>query len=213
MRYIIITLLLITLSPHIANAELFGFVSDIHAGSQKIRKGKQGKPNEKPSQAIKTLRKYIKAMQNQGVDMIISAGDNTNNRDNKYAKKMIKFPVVWAVGNHDSPKSVLAPQRYYTKETPNFRIIILDSNYGVINKEGEIPKWEQDWLYEQLKTEKKIIIVMHHPPMSYLKDIIRGSNVKAVFSGHMHIESQYIEDGIRYVILPPIVKGFRTFNL
>ena len=212
MKYLLTILLLFTLSIPLANAETFGFISDLHAGKQKIRKGLRGRPSDKPSKAVATTRKYIKAMQKQGVDMIISAGDNTNNRDNKYAKKMIGFPVVWTMGNHDYKKSILAPQRYYSKETANFRIIILDSNYGSTTGAGQVPQWELDWLKEQLKTDKKIIVVLHHPAMPYLKDVLVGSNTVAVFNGHIHVESEYRENGIWYKTLPPLVRGYRTYK-
>ncbi|HAV11426.1 MAG TPA: hypothetical protein DCX32_02680 [Candidatus Moranbacteria bacterium] len=113
----------------------------------------------------------------------------------------------------------------------NYRVIVLDSNFdendddikpGEYFTRGKVSKRQIKWLEEAFKTDKKKIVFMHHPPLwnidsrsnsgfplnaLEIRKVFRENGVMAVFSGH--IEDFFYDriDGVRYFVLPGVVKN------
>lgn len=145
----------------------------------------------------------------------------------------------WVAGNHDL-RSVSKKQwmdtlgidyMYKSFDVGNYKIITLDGNFtkedknvgpGIGYTRGKVSDKQLEWLKRELeKTEKKVIVFMHYPPLrdintknnlgllynaKELQSIFSQYGVLAVFSGH--IEDLYYQEfeGVDYFVSPGMVK-------
>jgi 3',5'-cyclic AMP phosphodiesterase CpdA len=149
-------------------------------------------------------------------------------------KKTLKgIPSFFILGNHDRKQACYQgllgePGRsgsyYYSKNYQGLRIIVLDS--GTEESEtGFVDESQLIWLREELrrKSEWGSILVVHHPPCIELKtgllahsltnsaalnDVLAGSDVRAIFSGHTHENSVTLFAGI-----PHFTAGSTAFGV
>jgi 3',5'-cyclic AMP phosphodiesterase CpdA len=207
---------------------IIGVVTDIHAANDKqrlVEGNVYGFPRK-----FKTYFPYaLEEMKKQGVSVVLALGDNTNVGKSHYAKDLVemaksaKMDVIWVKGNHDTRSSGVmkyfgVDQTYYLRDFQNWRIIVLDSTAIDPNGIGGIDAVQMEWLKQTLKTDKSVIIAMHHPIWQRANEeaispiygdfekIISGSgNVKMVFSGHWHTEDwTRTYDGIEYHEIPSL---------
>jgi 3',5'-cyclic AMP phosphodiesterase CpdA len=145
------------------------------------------------------------------------------------------IPAFFVMGNHDCKPAYYqgllgepanSMPCYYSEEVRGLRIIVLDS---AVEKSiagiGSIDETQLSWLRKELgrKSELGSIIVLHHPPCDELKtgvlaysftnppalrDILAGSGVRAIFSGHTHENSVTIFAGI-----PQFTAGSTAFGI
>ncbi len=198
-------------------------VSDIHADSVKERDN--SKKRAKNIIYPKKYSKYLKKVFDNGSDLYIVLGDNTNTGSKKYAKRLAKLAenknVLWVKGNHDGDSfKHLSSRTEYVYDRDNWRIIVIETKTNGMKSDS------LNWLKEQLKTDKKVAICMHHPIWgdSWEDKEIRGftdfrmaiaesGNVKYVFSGHIHVpRKKKIVNGIEYISVVALTlknhKGF-----
>ncbi len=119
-----------------------------------------------------------------------------------------------AHGNHEKDLQLFLdnfPQlngsSYYTVEHDGIRFIVLDSGQDL--KPGS---QEYKWLAAQLADQTASILILHHPVFSsgehgdelglqlFIPQLLEGSSVKAVFSGHDHNYERSHYKGIEYVV-------------
>ncbi|MDR0642476.1 MAG: metallophosphoesterase [Treponema sp.] len=143
------------------------------------------------------------------------------------------IPAFFALGNHDCKEAyyqgfLREPARpsYYSVELRGLRIIVLDS---AMEKNpagsGFIDETQLAWLRGELGRKNGLgsILVLHHPPCDELKagilpyclknslalkDILKGSDVRAIFSGHTHENSVSIFAGV-----PQFTTGSTAFGV
>ncbi len=207
-------------------------LADIHAGSQEERIDSLD-PNNiiYPINFEKNLNSVLSKADPE--ETIIALGDNLNQKSEKYAMElkniMLGREVIWVKGNHDKEEiftNLFNKNTYYSIEKDKWKIIVIDN--GTYNKgsengsnnRGKISNDQINWLREQLKTNKKILIAMHVPifdeknpnvireDQKFLHEIFRESKrVKYVLAGHFH--SVYLEkkiNGIKYIVVPALSK-------
>ncbi|WP_125588091.1 metallophosphoesterase family protein [Companilactobacillus jidongensis] len=137
-----------------------------------------------------------------------------------YQSQRLHIPIYVILGNHDRTEAFYRgyleeePQEkyYYGIATGLCDIYFIDSTYGDI-EQGYINNEQLDWLKRSLQnSDKKMsLIFMHHPVdgpavihMRYsilqnseeLLDIVQGSSVKAIFSGHIHFPTEFNRENI-----------------
>ena len=205
-----------------------GWISDIHADRFKRRQVESGLLF--PRQYSDYLPKVFDAMRKQGINTVIATGDNTNSGDDKYARDLALIArekdmhVIWIKGNHDNAHSMAAlgvtKNDYFSVDYENTRIIALNDTVGVQQTgdyTGGIDEDQLNWLRDELKTNKQIIVAMHVPifPLSQdnklddnnmimdkyteLEKILHDSgNVKMILFGHWHIPWQKQFDGLNF---------------
>jgi 3',5'-cyclic AMP phosphodiesterase CpdA len=143
------------------------------------------------------------------------------------------IPVVFALGNHDRKQAFYQgllgePARsgpyYYSGDHRGLRVIVLDSGQEK-TETGLIDESQLAWLREELRHKSAwgSILVLHHPPCAELKtgilahslrnseslgDVLRGSDVRAIFSGHTHENSVTLFAGI-----PHFTAGSTAFGI
>jgi 3',5'-cyclic AMP phosphodiesterase CpdA len=127
------------------------------------------------------------------------------------AAAALEAPVFWAIGNHDDRRAYSgvifgaesdAPQDR-VHELDGLRIVSLDTSLPG-HHHGELEPGQRAWLQGVLATpaEHGTILVMHHPPLPMALDrvshvieldgqaalagVLRGSDVRAILSGHLH---------------------------
>lgn len=132
-----------------------------------------------------------------------------------------RFQVI--LGNHDRTKAFYKgylkddPQTSYFYKVPTdvWDLYFLDTKCGNI-EQGYIEPEQLEWLKDNLnQSSKPAVLFMHHPlagptleHMEYsilqnsddLLKVISGSNVKGIFSGHIHFADTYEVDGILNVV-------------
>lgn len=150
-------------------------VSDIHNGYLiECRPGEE---------SIPLLNSFLSYCEEENVDIILELGDRVNNRNHDFDIENLKavsslfrkskIPVYHAMGNHDihyinkqeNLDCLGYAKSYYSVETKEFVILVLDSTDRIIGDcGGYIGDVQREWLKEQLRTNNKpIIICSHHP--------------------------------------------------
>jgi hypothetical protein len=123
-------------------------------------------------------------------------------------------PIYPAKGNHERSLSLflanfpaLNDTAYYSLVHDGIRFIVLDSTGDLSPASGQY-KWLQTALADTLPA----ILILHHPVFSsgahgdelglqlWLPQMLQGSNVRAVFSGHDHNYERSEYEGISYVV-------------
>ena len=151
------------------------------------------------------------------IDFVLNAGDVTLDGSAwdfkawKKMQKLIKYPVVAAIGNHDDRKLFKEHCGDLQFAFPN-----RNSYFIVVDNEGGSPDFE--WLEKELKKGQKyahIFITMHKPPFDpYQQEWYNIDNapwaykfrkmcaeydVDIVFSGHKHMFQRNEFDGVENV--------------
>ena len=127
------------------------------------------------------------------------------------AASALDASVIWAIGNHDDRATYSEVMFGVASTEPQdrlhdldgLRIVVLDTTVPGYHH-GEIEARQLDWLAEVLSQPAAhgTVLVMHHPPLPIaldrpgqvieldgqadLSEIVRGSDVRAIVSGHMH---------------------------
>jgi len=164
----------------------------------------------------------------------VVTGDLTNDGDlalNKALRERLdRLPMPWLplVGNHDdrahvsevlSPPGMVGDYVQYAVETEAGVFLCLDTKQEHTSI-GEIAPPCLNWLEAQLNkyTDRPIYIFMHHPPAllhSQFDDIglsnrdeflslVRGSNVRHIFAGHVHRRASGVVAGIPFTTMQAV---------
>lgn len=133
-------------------------------------------------------------------------------------------PIKVILGNHDRTDQFyngflgrrhVANRYYYHESLDQWECYFLDTKCGNI-EQGYLDQTQLQWLSGQLKESTKPgIIFMHHPlfgpPLQQMRysilqngedllKVIDHTNIKAIFSGHVHFANSYLVDGILNVV-------------
>ncbi|WP_125763389.1 metallophosphoesterase family protein [Companilactobacillus hulinensis] len=139
-----------------------------------------------------------------------------------YQSNKLKLPVYVILGNHDRTEAFYRgylkeeprDKYYYSISTNECDIFFLDSKLGDL-EQGEIDSTQLSWLQHELNnsTKNSSLIFIHHPidgpslrHMRYsilqnsreFVETIKGTNVRAVLSGHIHFGDTFEQDNILY---------------
>ena len=231
-----------------SNELKIGFVSDLHAmsttsGNERLLK--EPYMNKMNYFVEKMNNVFIPNFIILNGDMIEGTriSSAVGSKELSLVKNLLDRTVIekyWSVGNHDL-RSITKKQwmkvlginyLYKSFEVGNYKIIILDSNFakddsdvcaGNRYTQGKVSEKELKWLKAEVKdTDKKVIVFMHHPPLTNndmdlnvellsnaedVQNIFSQYGVKAVFAGH--IEDLYYKEinGVDYINLPGIGKN------
>ncbi|WFR71441.1 metallophosphoesterase [Prescottella defluvii] len=135
----------------------------------------------------------------------------------------VGVPAIYAPGNHDDPEifsdvlgTPIGPDGTidYVSHVGGLRIVVLDSNVRGAGH-GELRPHQFQWLAETLRepAEDGTVVVVHHPPLpassphledyildpthrAQLADVLRGTDVRIVVSGHYHQPIGGVLEGI-----------------
>ena len=202
--------------------EKIGWITDIHADRFKRRTVESG--TIYPREYEVYIPKIFDALRAQGIDTVVTTGDNVNSGDSNYSRALEKMAeekhmhVIWTIGNHDRYTSMadfgITGKMYYYTDYGNTRIVSIDDvdyNRQAWDYEGGIDDEQMVWLRHVLETDKRVIIAMHIPifPLSldptvvdryaaFEKLIHDSGNVKIVLSGHFYIPWQKEFDGLHF---------------
>lgn len=200
--------------------EKIGWITDIHAGGS----GKRAISDWNVVYPVKFKEFFpavLKRMNGEGIDYIISTGDQVNARNDDYAEKLKKripfgIKMLWVQGNHDSDESMKklgVEKTYYSLDTKKFTVIVLD-----VEDEGvELGKEQEEWLKNEIdKADLPIIIASHsslydftnanfYPSYAETGKIVTGSGkVKYVISGHSHEDKEAVMNGVIFRSAHPL---------
>lgn len=132
--------------------------------------------------------------------------------------------VVYAAGNHDERAPMwralhdvesVAPYDH-VHEVAGLRIVSLDTSLHGFHH-GAFDDGQAEWLAGVLATpaEHGTLLVMHHPPLPYrarimqvlefrdeprLAEVLAGSDVRAILSGHLHVNGSGTFAGIPVIL-------------
>ncbi|KJJ85979.1 metallophosphoesterase [Candidatus Omnitrophus magneticus] len=155
------------------------------------------------------------------IDFVLSVGDVSLNGARKHfeafkkLQKLIKYPVIAAIGNHDS--SLLFNEYCGIKE---FTFVNRNSFFIVLDNEaGELSEKQFEWFESKLKEGTRyahIFVILHKPPFDpYQQEWYNMDNspwayefrklcaeyrVDMVFTGHKHMFKSQKFDGVEYIV-------------
>ena len=162
------------------------------------------------------LRDCLRDLAAEPVDFILHAGDAVHEGSagdyirmrNCFAEFLPGVPVVTAPGNHDRREAFRAGMPGMTELSTGelvqevrlpgkARILVLDTTRE--NVREPLSKGQTDWLEARLSepAEEETLLLMHHPlaceekifrlpATERLEQMIAGSGVRGIFSGHTH---------------------------
>ncbi|MFH1394799.1 MAG: metallophosphoesterase [Candidatus Omnitrophota bacterium] len=155
------------------------------------------------------------------IDFVLNVGDATldGKRDHflnyKKIQKLIKYPVITAIGNHDDRDlfEEFCGEKEFVFTNRNSYFIVLDNEAGKLTEEQFV------FLEENLKQGQKydhIFIAMHKPPFDpyqqewynmdnspwayRFRKLCAKYNVDMVFSGHKHMFKHEVFDGVDNIV-------------
>jgi 3',5'-cyclic AMP phosphodiesterase CpdA len=177
-------------------------------------------PRELKEKDIEPLQRFVQTMSVfqpafivHGGDVIEGTGDDWyvgSKGVNLVREELEKsnVSVYWLVGNHDLRAltkdeygDILGiPSLEYVFDQGDYRFIALDANFNYENEprspdggayiRGKLPQEKIEWLIEQLKTDKRVFVFMHHGAFAddsagdegkKKQSIINASELRAVF--------------------------------
>ena len=173
--------------------------------------------------ARKNWNIILNDVKSKGITSIIFGGDIGEKFSNAYFFDSLKpFDIAVSLGNHDDFNEVIKYDTtvtntnkktfYYTRNTSLYKFIFLDSSLITIDEEQFI------WFKNELITDKKIIIFIHHPILPVHTEVDRKyylihrdrlrleleqlSTEVAIFSGHYHFDDIQTYKNITQYITP-----------
>lgn len=139
----------------------------------------------------------------------------------------IKFPIYNTLGNHDGRWSDIGKglyaarfgQPYYSFDYRGIHFVVLDTSVNA-EAHGHLERSMLDWLGRDLRrvgAERPVLVFSHHP-IAYEPDrfidndadflaVIRPFNVRAVFTGHGHLNLEWNRNGVRYFMTQAAMDG------
>lgn len=151
------------------------------------------------------------------IDFVLHTGDVSLNgskwdfRGWKKIQRLIKYPVIAAIGNHDDRK-------FFEKYCGARQLAFLDRNSYFIVADNAEDGPDLIWLEERLKEGQKYdhtFVIMHKPPCDpyqqewynidnapwayRLRKLLAKYHVKMVFAGHKHMFKHQRFDGVDYI--------------
>ena len=155
------------------------------------------------------------------IDFVLNVGDvslDGKRREFQNYKKLqtlIKYPLVSAIGNHDTPDlfKEFCGEKEFAFVNRNSYFIVLD------NEIGELSEKQFEFLEDKLKAGQKyenIFVVMHKPPFDpyqqewynmdtspwayRFRKLCAEYNVRMVFSGHKHMFKSEKFGGVENIV-------------
>jgi Icc protein len=207
-------------------------VTDAHLGQKLLRGGKldarQMLYGDEPSAHKENLQRVLDDIAARGITNIIFGGDIGAKDSNKYFFDLIaahKFRLQMVLGNHDSFAEVTRHcgfdhsrsegEMFGTSEEGAVKFLFLDSSANVISDA------QLQWLKSELRTDKRIVLFVHHPvlpidtPLDGSGAVLKGrDSLKAalqtsrrditIFCGHYHMIDTQNGDRIRQYVTPAV---------
>ena len=171
-------------------------------------------------------------------DAVLSTGDLSQDHsaqsylDFCFHIKTLNLPCYWLPGNHDI-QAIMLPSllgeglaRAQVIESEHWQIVLLDSQVEGV-PHGLLSETQFSVLEKALlnNPDKHTLICVHHHVLPvgsawldqhilknntyFLKLIKPFSNVVAVLSGHVHQESDTLQDGVRFITTPSTCVQFK----
>jgi predicted phosphodiesterase len=180
----IIATIIILLFPFNCFAMKVGVVSDIHAGFKGIRKS--GTSVVYPRKGVDYFEKAVVEMKKNGVELVVSLGDNTHFGEKKYYKKLKNvekkygITVLWIKGNHDDKDFRILGRENYIYEKDGIKFEIRNNSHCFKDRNCVMKKTDAD------------VLLQHVPPFyNDTCDWMPNYNSEiesAIWSGHWHDE-------------------------
>ena len=155
------------------------------------------------------------------IDFVLSTGDVTLNgkpghfKAYKKLQKLLRWPVIAAIGNHDRPDlfSKHVGKKDFVFRNRNSFFIVIDNEVGELTNDQFI--WLEEKLQEGVEYDH-IFVTLHKPPFDpyqqewynmdnspwayKFRKLCAKFNVDIVFSGHKHMFKEEKFDGVTYVV-------------
>lgn len=190
------------------------YVTDIHLDDHF--------PIEGGADPISNWKTILQDIKSRNIQQLILGGDLGEPSSNVWFFESIEgFSADITLGNHDTFQEISKYHKkqsegvnelYYSYEDEGFKYIFLDSSSGII-QEAQL-----QWLQQELRTEKKILLFIHHPivevdtPVDKLYPLINRNSVRKilhdagndiiVICGHYHMEDEQQKENVRQLVTP-----------
>ena len=182
-------------------------------------------PIDQGVKARENIHKILEDVKKRNVDEVIFTGDIGTPESNRWFFHLISkygFDLKITLGNHDTfveAAKYFAPDQlgkrselYYSLQDNNFKYIFLDSS------SGNISQAQKNWFLDELKTNKPILLFIHHPILEthttpqreyplkssqqlcdHLKEL---NSLIYIFCGHIHMKDERKEGNVSQFVTP-----------
>lgn len=160
---------------------------------------------------------------NRNVDSVFFGGDiGASSSHQRFFDSLSQFRLKICLGNHDTfldlqthiPNLIQNGRKelYYSFEDDFFKHIVLDSSSAGISQV------QFEWLRNELQTDKKILLFIHHPVfkietaadekfplakrIAIQDEIANTGNQVFIFCGHYHMEDESINGNVTQFVTP-----------
>ena len=204
------------------------YVTDAHIGQKIVlgEKTESGKMHylREPEEHKDNLKLILDDIAKRGITELVFGGDIGTKDANAWFFDLIgkySFKLRMVLGNHDTFSEVSKhynssdsdDELKYVYEEGSFKYTYLDSSSNSISDH------QFRWLQQEMNTEKKVILFLHHPILEIdtpldragaalnAREKIRAALLEAkretvIFCGHYHMEDDAIDGNIRQFLTP-----------
>jgi Icc protein len=190
------------------------YITDVHMEEQF--------PKDFGVDARRNLKLILEDVRKRDISEIIIGGDMGETTAMEFFELLKDFTLHATLGNHDDftdvakyyTKYILEGRNelYYSFEEGAFRYIFLDSS------SGQLGQAQLQWLEDELKTDRGVLLFLHHPILPVntgidkLYPLRNRDSVRSllqdfpqpitIFCGHYHIDDETTIGHIRQFITP-----------
>lgn len=254
---VVLTSMLPMLASAIKAPLRFGVITDIHYGEMEPRINRYYQQSlQKVKDAVNLFNESDLDFVIELGDLKDTNGDVSDTLrfldDIEGVLQTFNGPIYHALGNHDmdclSKEEFLSHtanagktkgRSYYSFVKKGVRFIVLDANFNEQRepycrgnfswKKAFVPQWELDWLNEELRRDKKPVIVFNHQMIDHFSGVSkslcvgnaaevidlleRSGRVMAVIQGHHHTGNYSQLHGIHYWTMKAVIESdYPTHN-
>lgn len=212
------------------NTKTIAYLTDAHLGQKVVFEGVIGSSKMsyhfEPDEHKNNVKSIFDDIIKRGITEVVFGGDIGTGETIKWFFDLIntyKFKLSTVLGNHDTFAEVAKyykndfvegeNEMNYAHEDTYLKYIYLDSSANTVST------IQQNWLEEELKTTKKVVLFIHHPVLDIdtpldkigaalkgkdqLKDLLQESGKDiTIFCGHYHMDDENTDKNIRQFLTP-----------
>lgn len=163
--------------------------------------------------------RILEDIKQRNINDLIFGGDiGASSAYDWFFQRLDPFNYEVIMGNHDAYNEASKYYRrgfdhgelYFSKKMGGYKFIFLDSSLKVVSKN------QLNWLREELRTELKIVLFVHHPVLEVetpidrkhplqnrnevLELLVNSDRNICIFSGHYHMNDERTAGKIRQII-------------
>ncbi|MBO9732797.1 MAG: metallophosphoesterase family protein [Chitinophaga sp.] len=183
-----------------------------------------------PVNVREDMKNMLQEVHAAGIKNVVIGGDIGDKASHTFTFDLLRQyagSVKLTLGNHDKFKEVITyynplpsgrEEMYYSEEHNGYKHIFLDSSAE------EISAAQLEWFKQEMQTNKKVILFVHHPILGVNAEVDRAFPLKGrddiaavlqqhpnnvyIFCGHLHLDDEQTQGHIQQYVTPAVSVQF-----